>query len=100
MPNQADASEKGRQVSIMADINFKAHTTQSWLGGTLDPCDEAFANTESLEHLEAENWNQLNNHSDVGYIDDFMSLPYWTGIWIIQECLYSCLAILNAATMS
>lgn len=72
-PNQADASEKGRQVSIMADIYSKA---QSWLGGTLGPFDEAFANTESLEHLEAEDWSQLNNHSDIGYIDDFMSLPY------------------------
>lgn len=47
MLNQADASERGRQVPIMADIYSKAHTTQSWLGGTLDPCGEALANTDT-----------------------------------------------------
>lgn len=78
--NQADASEKGQQVSIMADIYSKAHTTYIWLGGPRDHCDEAFANIESLEYLEAEDWSELNNHSDIGYINDVMGLPYWTRI--------------------
>ncbi|KAK7209973.1 hypothetical protein V2G26_017151 [Clonostachys chloroleuca] len=87
--NQNDLSERGHQVGMMRDIFQKATLVVAWLGP--DYNDSSVAMEDYRGQLRSLRNSDYEWEDDQRYFDlqlnfrRFLSRPYWSRVWIIQE---------------
>ncbi|CAH0017190.1 unnamed protein product [Clonostachys rhizophaga] len=87
--NQNDISERGHQVGMMRDIFQKATLVVAWLGP--DYNDSSVAMEDFRGQLRALRNPEYEWEDDQRYFElqlnlrRFLSRPYWSRVWIIQE---------------
>lgn len=85
--NQTNDEEKGHQVTQMSDVYTKATTVEVWLGLAFEGSDwvlEFFTKGLSLEDLDSmQNDPAVVEHRSA--LQRFLTLPYWSRLWVVQE---------------
>ncbi|MCJ1477606.1 hypothetical protein MMC13_006279 [Lambiella insularis] len=89
--NQANPSEKGFQVRMMADIYSAAHRTYLWIGGPVYQSNAAIEAIGAIGSPDSKPWSSYM----IFNIKQLLQRPYWTRVWMIQEAFYSKHAIVK-----
>jgi hypothetical protein len=100
--NQDDSAERSQQVSQMADLYSQATSTRIWLGMSFEGSDKFMdiisdpsVDWKGLADDMGYSPKQLNAPSKVIWdaynetCQRFITLPYWSRVWIIQEVALS-----------
>jgi len=90
--NQGQDDEKAHQVNQMADI-YSAATVEIWLGSGFEGSDD-FMDSIALENIRLSQTYDVPIDKRVVLklapaLQRFVSLPYWSRLWVIQEVILS-----------
>ncbi len=98
--NQCDLDERASQVQLMRDIYQHASTVFGWLGEATRESEDCFTMLRFLSDTSDYNWTEKNVQGKTRRVprisrpalrrglyglEDIMSRPWWTRVWIIQE---------------
>ncbi|KAH7080632.1 heterokaryon incompatibility [Paraphoma chrysanthemicola] len=94
--NQNDDDEKGHQVNQMAELYNSATNVEVWLGPGFEGSDrvmDLIARGGQIDYSQQAVPGfrvSRQDQRDLGSaIQDFVDLPYWSRLWIIQEMVLS-----------
>ncbi|KAF2252314.1 HET-domain-containing protein, partial [Trematosphaeria pertusa] len=100
--NQSDNKEKGTQIPLMARIFRGARRVLAWLGPGGGENERGMRLMDRLSrrpsrmiqsqlHLakNAENTLEMEDESNAHAIGQFLSMPWFNRLWIIQECVFN-----------
>lgn len=99
--NQKDSLEKKSQVSMMSEIYARAHKTILWLGKSGDNSDTVM---DFLADVEVRGQGYFDSYDSTDEsplwqdLRNFLSRPWWSRLWVIQEAMISQRPIMKCGT--
>jgi hypothetical protein len=81
--NQADNSEKGHQIDLMAEIFTTAERVLVWVGEAADDSDQLLSYVNELDAMP--NSHRKTRPFLIHAKDRFFRRAYWNRTWVIQE---------------
>ncbi|KIX97826.1 uncharacterized protein Z520_06604 [Fonsecaea multimorphosa CBS 102226] len=86
--NQYDTKERAEQVKLMEHIFHRAVQVQAWLGcesAGVERLIDDINNDKALQKLfRGRDWDR-RRQNEVSSLKDFVSIRYWSRVWILQE---------------
>ncbi|KAH6685765.1 heterokaryon incompatibility protein-domain-containing protein [Plectosphaerella plurivora] len=91
--NQGDTEEKSTQIQLMAEIYANANRVISWLGTPTPDTPSGMAILAYLVGTDSTGewggadapWNSLDTTDLVRSVNDILSRPYFSRVWVVQE---------------
>lgn len=96
--DQSSLTERSHQVAFMKQIYSRAKTVHVYVGE--EECGDDLTGAQAMEALAAQGTVKIISSAEDTVLDRFLSRPYFSRLWVVQEVLLARSLTLHCGTLS